>query len=228
MSLPEVDLAALPPLPSVKEGEPVFEQPWHAQVFAMTAALNERGHFDWKDWASAFGAKLGRTPQRRNQTPASHYFGCWLDALEGFLSECGLADAEQLADLQRRWDATARATPHGEPIALATTGLFVYGTLAPGKENHSIIAGIRGEWVAATLLGRLFGEGWGAASGCPGMVPDESGEPVAGWALLSAELPAHWAMLDDFEGEGYRRVAVTVEAEDGRRLQVSVYALNRD
>jgi len=28
---------------------PVFEEPWHAQVFAITVALNEAGVFQWTD-----------------------------------------------------------------------------------------------------------------------------------------------------------------------------------
>ena len=37
---------------------PVFEEPWHAQVFAITVALNEAGVFQWTDWANRFGATL--------------------------------------------------------------------------------------------------------------------------------------------------------------------------
>ena len=40
--------------------EPVFAEPWHAQVFAVTVALNEAGRFDWPDWAKEFGATLAR------------------------------------------------------------------------------------------------------------------------------------------------------------------------
>lgn len=38
--------------------EPVFEAPWHAQLFALTVHLNETGHFVWPDWADRFGATL--------------------------------------------------------------------------------------------------------------------------------------------------------------------------
>ena len=31
--------------------EPVFEAPWHVQLFALTVHLNEAGHFVWGDWA---------------------------------------------------------------------------------------------------------------------------------------------------------------------------------
>ncbi|MEM9605682.1 MAG: gamma-glutamylcyclotransferase family protein [Pseudomonadota bacterium] len=109
----------------------------------------------------------------------------------------------------------------------AVPGLFVYGTLAPGKPNHPVVSDIDGSWEQASLRGQLHDEGWGAASGCPGIVPDPAGDPVAGWVLLSAELTAHWTRLDAFEGEGYTRVPVTVETPDGRTLGAEVYALNR-
>ncbi|MEP0249779.1 MAG: nitrile hydratase accessory protein, partial [Roseobacter sp.] len=40
--------------------EPVFTQPWHAQLFALTVHLNESGWMGWPDWADAFGATLKR------------------------------------------------------------------------------------------------------------------------------------------------------------------------
>ena len=38
--------------------DPVFEQPWHAQVFALTVGLNEAGHFSWTDWVERFSTTL--------------------------------------------------------------------------------------------------------------------------------------------------------------------------
>ena len=43
--------------------------------------------------------------------------------------------------------------------------LFVYGTLAPGRENHHVMRGIEGSWESATITGELISEGWGAALG---------------------------------------------------------------
>ncbi len=106
--------------------------------------------------------------------------------------------------------------------------LFVYGTLAPGRANHDVLADIAGAWQAATLKGRLLQEGWGAEQGCPGIVPAEDGDDVAGYLLTSAQLKRHWARLDAFEGDGYRRVAVSVRIESGERADAYVYALDRD
>ncbi len=118
MSASDPRLADLPPLPDLQGGEPVFAAPWQAQLFALTTALNEAGHFAWKDWAAHFGAELAKTPQVSGQSVPDHYFGCWLTAFETFVQLRGLAGPGQLGDLQRRWDAAARSTPHGEPITI--------------------------------------------------------------------------------------------------------------
>jgi len=81
-------------------------------------------------------------------------------------------------------------------------------------------------WEPATLTGKLLKEGWGVEFGCPGIVPSENGEEVAGYLFSSNELAAHWAMLDEFEGSGYKRTLVTVKIEGGEKIQAYVYALN--
>jgi gamma-glutamylcyclotransferase (GGCT)/AIG2-like uncharacterized protein YtfP len=106
----------------------------------------------------------------------------------------------------------------------ARSRLATYGTLAPGKPNHHQLAGLQGEWRQGTVLGHLVDKGWGAAAGFPGLVLDEQGGEIAVMVFESAELPAHWQRLDDFEGEGYDRVVVTVNA-GGVSLLAYIYAI---
>lgn len=103
--------------------------------------------------------------------------------------------------------------------------LFVYGTLAPGRENAHVLADLRGSWTLASVRGTLLPDGWGAALGYPGLVPDAAGGEVRGLLYRSADLPAHWERLDEFEGEGYQRVAIEVRLEDGSTRQAWVYVL---
>ena len=105
--------------------------------------------------------------------------------------------------------------------------LFVYGTLAPGKENHHVLEEIPGNWESATLRGRLLDEGWGSKMGSPGIVPSEDGEEVKGYVFSSDRLSEHWSMLDQFEGDGYIRRPVEVTKQGGEKIQAYVYALNR-
>jgi gamma-glutamylcyclotransferase (GGCT)/AIG2-like uncharacterized protein YtfP len=93
--------------------------------------------------------------------------------------------------------------------------LVTYGSLAPGRPNHHHVAGLRGRWFPGTVRGRLVEEGWGAALGFPAMVLDRGGPGVEVQVLESADLPAHWSRLDEFEGPGYERVLVMVATDDG-------------
>ena len=109
-----------------------------------------------------------------------------------------------------------------------TQRLFVYGTLAPGRANHEVMKGISGSWEAATLRGSLLEEGWGAAMGCPGIVPTPDGEEVEGFVFSSEQLADYWPKLDAFEGEGYKRVSVPVRINGTHDVEANVYTLNRD
>lgn len=104
--------------------------------------------------------------------------------------------------------------------------LFVYGTLAPGRPNAHVLADVPGTWEPASVTGTLLAQGWGAAVGYPGIVLDEHGETVQGLVFTSTALPQHWARLDEFEGDGYRRVLTTARLVDGTLVQAFIYCLS--
>ena len=93
--------------------------------------------------------------------------------------------------------------------------LAVYGSLAPGRPNHHQLAALRGEWRAGRVRGRLVEQGWGAAMGYPGLVPDKEGDEIAVQLFESPDLPEHWTRLDAFEGDGYRRAVVSAQTDIG-------------
>ncbi|HSX59666.1 MAG TPA: gamma-glutamylcyclotransferase family protein [Tahibacter sp.] len=107
-----------------------------------------------------------------------------------------------------------------------THRLFVYGTLAPGRPNEHVLASVPGTWEPACVRGILLAEGWGAAVGYPGIVLDERGDDVNGFVFTSEALADHWARLDAFEGDGYRRVVTTARLADGRSVEAFVYSLS--
>ena len=111
-----------------------------------------------------------------------------------------------------------------EPVTMER--LFVYGTLAPGQANHSVLASIPGTWETAVIRGKLLDKGWGSEMGCPGIVPSEEGEEVNGYVLASEHLSEHWEMLDKFEGTGYKRQLARVKIDSGDLVNAYVYALN--
>jgi gamma-glutamylcyclotransferase (GGCT)/AIG2-like uncharacterized protein YtfP len=106
-----------------------------------------------------------------------------------------------------------------------TDRLFVYGTLAPGRPNEHVLAGVPGSWAPASVRGTLLSEGWGAAVGYPGIVLDEQGEEIQGLIFTSEELAAHWSRLDEFEGDGYERVLTSARLQDGASVAVYIYSL---
>ncbi|MEO0367711.1 MAG: gamma-glutamylcyclotransferase family protein [Pseudomonadota bacterium] len=104
--------------------------------------------------------------------------------------------------------------------------LFVYGTLAPGRSNEHVLAPLNGSWQPATIKGKLFESGWGAAYGYPGVILDDVQETVHGFLFSCSQLADEWQMLDDFEGPGYRRTLIEVQLEDGSVCDAYVYALS--
>lgn len=98
---------------------PVFEAPWHAQLFALTVALNEAGHFAWPEWAGRFGATLTRHGAVADLNGGDDYFAAWLETLEVLLEELGTAEAAEISALTRAWRTAYLSTPHGMPVRLA-------------------------------------------------------------------------------------------------------------
>ena len=85
--------------------------------------------------------------------------------------------------------------------------LAVYGTLAPGRPNHHVLAPLGGEWTDGLIEGDLFPVGWGADLGYPEFRPRVGGDAVAVRVLTAPSLATAWADLDRFEGPGYELCA---------------------
>jgi len=101
-----------------KAPEPVFSEPWHAQVFALTVHLNEAGHFEWTDWVARFSATLAVHGVSRDLDGGDDYFNAWLETLEVLLADQGQAAPDQVEQMRAAWEAAYLRTPHGEPVRL--------------------------------------------------------------------------------------------------------------
>lgn len=111
-------------------------------------------------------------------------------------------------------------TDHAEESIMR---LAVYGTLKPGEANQWVLRPVGGEWVPGTINGWLFELTWGPAVGYPGLVLDADGPAVPVEILASDQLDKHWRDIDQFEGDGYRRVESTAQLADGSTVDVWVY-----
>ena len=98
---------------------PAFEAPWHAEVFALTVALNEAGQFSWAEWVACFSKQLQQDGLAKELNGGDDYFLAWISALEGLLTERGLADHVGLGTLKAAWTEAYLATPHGAPVRLS-------------------------------------------------------------------------------------------------------------
>ena len=107
----------LPQLPRDDEG-PVFAEPWQASAVALAVSLSERGHFTWTEWAETLGPELRESAARGEPDDGSHYYHCWLAALERLVVDKGLSDATALLARKEAWVEAYRRTPHGQPVQL--------------------------------------------------------------------------------------------------------------
>jgi gamma-glutamylcyclotransferase (GGCT)/AIG2-like uncharacterized protein YtfP len=138
------------------------------------------------------------------------------------MADLSLAEATRLISAANalRWRGDASSIAHAPDAAEAErqldarfgTGqtLAVYGSLAPGRSNHHVVAPLGGQWAEGVVEGDLHPVGWGATLGFPAFRPREGGPAVPVHVLTSAALPAAWNDLDLFEGAEYRRILVPV------------------
>ena len=113
----------------------------------------------------------------------------------------------------------AEAAQRLETEFMTSEKLAVYGSLAPGKTNHHIVAPLGGEWSDGLIVGDLFQTGWGAPLGYWAFRPRDGGERIPVKVLTAQKLPGAWGTLDEFEGNEYRRILVPIyDAGDAASL----------
>ena len=111
------DLKQLPALP-VDGDEPVFNEPWQAQAFALAVKLQEQGHFTWTQWCEALHQEIQAAQAAWDLDLGDTYYLHWLAALERLVVNQGLSDIDELARRKQAWARAALETPHGEPVLL--------------------------------------------------------------------------------------------------------------
>ena len=103
---------------STKEIQKPFDEPWHAELFAVTIHLSERNLFSWAEWTDTIGEKISKEKLIRPIDGSNDYYNIWLQALIELISTKGITDAKTISDLQDRWAEAYRNTPHGNPVKL--------------------------------------------------------------------------------------------------------------
>jgi gamma-glutamylcyclotransferase (GGCT)/AIG2-like uncharacterized protein YtfP len=122
-----------------------------------------------------------------------------------------LMDLIEAANAARRQsDVATRVEDQLDSLFGTRKRLAVYGSLAPGRQNHHIVEPLGGTWSEGVVEGDLVTYGWGAAVGFRALYPRVGGPAVPVHVLASKKLERTWADLDAFEGAEYRRVLVPV------------------
>jgi len=104
--LPELDVEG-PAAPPRSNGELVFAEPWQGRAFGLVLALAERGVLAYDAFRDALVERIAAQEQA-SPTGQSHYYQCWLEALEQVLAEATVVTA---ADLDARTAAFAARPP---------------------------------------------------------------------------------------------------------------------
>lgn len=100
------------------DDEPVFDEPWQAEVLALAYGLAERGVFTPAQWSEALGAELRKAEAEGKPDDQHTYYQAALTALEGLLSAHGGVGDETLAARVEAWRRAYLRTPHGQPVEL--------------------------------------------------------------------------------------------------------------
>jgi len=123
---------------------------------------------------------------------------------------------------EARWRGRSAGVAESKLEALFGTAgrLAVYGSLAPGRENHHLVAPLGGSWVSGVVEGDLARHGRGATLGFASLHLRRGGPEVPVQVLTSEALRDAWTRLDAFEGKEYLRVLAPVwyPATDPRAL----------
>jgi nitrile hydratase accessory protein len=75
--------------PPRDNGELVFEEPWHARVFALAVTLVENMGLPWTEFQSRLIAQIAHDPDRP-------YYESWAAALEALVVDHGLATPDAI------------------------------------------------------------------------------------------------------------------------------------
>ena len=116
----DLQQAALQEIDSIprNQEEPVFREPWEAEVFAMAIRLHQRGLFSWNEWSIALGQTIKQAQELGDADHGDTYYTHWLVTLERMVMDKKIGDQNNLNQLYAAWNEAAQSTPHGKPIEI--------------------------------------------------------------------------------------------------------------
>ena len=107
----------LKPLAGV-DGEPVFSEPWQAQVLALADTLVKNGLFSAAEWSETLGRTLREAESDGATDDQQTYYTCVLKTLETLVANHSEIDATTMTAMRSAWEQAYLSTPHGQPVEL--------------------------------------------------------------------------------------------------------------
>ncbi|MBM08605.1 MAG: nitrile hydratase accessory protein [Magnetovibrio sp.] len=101
--------------------EPVFDEPWQAQVFALAVKLSEDGLFTWKQWTAAISYEIQNAQISSDPDLGDTYYEHWLNALERLVYAKGVLNIDEMTERKEAWRKAYLQTPHGIAVQLKKT-----------------------------------------------------------------------------------------------------------
>jgi nitrile hydratase accessory protein len=111
---------ALKPLASV-DGEAAFDEPWQAEALAIADTLVQNGMFSAGAWSTALGKALRNAEADGASDDQQTYYQCVLVALEALIAQHSEIDRPAMESKRDDWEQAYLATPHGQPVKLASS-----------------------------------------------------------------------------------------------------------
>lgn len=109
----------LPSLPKDNK-DPVFNEPWQAQAFALAVSLCEKGYFTWSEWVDIFSNQVTLAQQAGDPDLGDTYYSHWLNALETIVDKKKMVNFPDMQQRKAAWKQAYLNTPHGQPIELSS------------------------------------------------------------------------------------------------------------
>jgi nitrile hydratase accessory protein len=108
---------ALSPLPQ-KQGEPVFQDSWEAEAYAIGNLLVKEGHLLSAEWMQRMAVAISAAQAAGDPDHGDTYYQHWCAALESFCFDRNWISPDLYQQQLALWAAAIANTPHGVPLAL--------------------------------------------------------------------------------------------------------------
>jgi nitrile hydratase accessory protein len=125
---PYSDVTDLPGL-SGDGDEPVFANPWQAQIFALVVGLHQRGCFSWGEWTETLSTEIAAVRDKEESNsddsrqeeadPGDSYYRLWVTVLERILANKTIVYSDDVQNRVNEWRNAYLNTPHGNLVTLS-------------------------------------------------------------------------------------------------------------